>query len=211
MIRTLESNGKTFSETRVLLLRHAETAAPDRFHGAESDIGLGALGFAQAEAVAERLVAFQPAAVYSSAMRRARETAEPIGRACGVVPQVIAPLHERRIGPLSGQTRDEGWRTYDEARRRWTAGEVDYTHEGGESFAAIRDRVVPAFQALADSHPGQAVVVVAHGMVIRVLLASILDSHGPADFGSFPIEHVGVYDLRWDGRGWRWVADGGES
>ncbi len=38
--------------TRVLLLRHAETAAPDRFHGAESDIGLGARGFLQAEAVA---------------------------------------------------------------------------------------------------------------------------------------------------------------
>jgi broad specificity phosphatase PhoE len=206
MIRTHESNGKTFSETRVLLLRHAETAAPDRFHGAESDIGLGAAGFAQAEAVAGRLAPFQPAAVYSSAMRRARETAEPIGRACGVVPQVIEPLHERRIGPLSGQTREAGWRTYDEARQRWTAGEIDYTHEGGESFAAIRDRVVPPFTALAARHPGETVVVVAHGMVIRVLLASILDGHGPADFGRFPIEHVGVYDLRWDGRGWRSVA-----
>ena len=37
------------SGTRLLLARHAETAAPDRFHGAESDIGLSAWGFEQAE------------------------------------------------------------------------------------------------------------------------------------------------------------------
>ncbi|MBV8382979.1 MAG: histidine phosphatase family protein, partial [Planctomycetaceae bacterium] len=62
-------------ETRVLLLRHAETSAPDRFHGAESDVGLGERGRRQAEAVAEILAAEGPDALYSSAMRRALETA----------------------------------------------------------------------------------------------------------------------------------------
>ena len=42
-------------ETRVLLLRHAETATPDRFHGAESDVGLGARGLRQAALVAQHL------------------------------------------------------------------------------------------------------------------------------------------------------------
>ena len=70
--------------TRVLLLRHAETAAPDRFHGAESDIGLGERGRGQAEAGgARRWRNVTPTALYSSPMLRARQTAEPIGMECG--------------------------------------------------------------------------------------------------------------------------------
>src|SRR5215218_4116843 len=118
MIRSLAPEGKTSSETRVLLLRHAETSAPDRFHGAESDIGLGPAGQLQAEAAAQALRSFRPEALYCSAMRRARETAEPIARACGLVPQVVAALHERRMGPLSGRPREEGWEAYVEARTR---------------------------------------------------------------------------------------------
>src|SRR3954447_24714101 len=112
MIRPPAPEGKTSGETRVLLLRHAETSAPDRFHGAESDVGLGPAGHLQAEAVARSLQSLHPAALYCSAMRRAVETADPIARACGLVPQVVEALHERRMGPLSGLPREEGWDAY---------------------------------------------------------------------------------------------------
>jgi probable phosphoglycerate mutase len=199
MIGTIDSRSKTLRETRVLLLRHAETASPDRFHGAESDVGLGDTGRIQAATVAQRLAALHPDAIYCSGMIRARETAEPIGRACGLVPQVIEALHERRMGPLSGQPRDEGWSTYQEAMTRWMAGHLNYSHEGGESFAAMASRTVPAFQAVADRHRGQTIVVVAHGVVIRVLLCTLGEGRGPADFANIPIEFVAVNDLRWDG------------
>ena len=80
-------------QTCVLLARHAETAAPDRFHGAESDIGLSRAGSRQAELLGEFLKPRTPAAVYSSAMRRAVDTALPIARACSLVPVSIAALH----------------------------------------------------------------------------------------------------------------------
>jgi hypothetical protein len=51
--------------TRVLLLRHAETAAPDRFHGAESDIPLGENGRRQAEAAAQGLSQAKPDVLYT--------------------------------------------------------------------------------------------------------------------------------------------------
>ena len=70
--------------TRVFLLRHAQTANPDVFHGAESDVSLSDKGRQQAEAVAEVLAARQPHVIVASAMRRAQETAEPIARACGL-------------------------------------------------------------------------------------------------------------------------------
>ncbi len=205
MIGVIEARSKPLREIRVLLLRHAETSEPDRFHGAESDVGLGEAGVRQAECVARVLAPLEPAALYCSGMRRARETAEPIGRACGLVPEIVALLHERRMGPLSGRLRDDAWEAYAEAKARWMAGALDYTHEGGESYAEIRDRVVPAFLAVADQHPGQTIAVVAHGVVIRVLLCSVLAGHGPHDFGRIGIDFVAVNDLRWDGISWRAV------
>src|SRR5581483_8043170 len=67
--------------TRVFLLRHAETANPLVFHGAESDVALSPRGQRQAEAVARVLAGDRPDVVISSAMRRARDTAVPIARA----------------------------------------------------------------------------------------------------------------------------------
>jgi 2,3-bisphosphoglycerate-dependent phosphoglycerate mutase len=203
MIRVIDSRSKALRETRVLLLRHAETSAPDRFHGAESDVGLGPAGLAQAEEVARELARLRPAALYSSAMRRARETAEPIGRACGLVPGVVEALHERRMGPLSGCLREEGWEEYARAMSHWMAGTLDYSHEGGESYADMRDRAIPAFLALAERHRGETIAVVAHGVVIRVLLSSLVEGRGPEHFDRIGIEHVAVNDLRWDGEHWR--------
>ena len=116
---TSKARSKPLQGTRVLLARHAETAAPDRFHGAESDIGLSELGFRQAERLADFLKTTGAAAVYSSAMRRAVDTALPIARACKLVPVPIAALHERRIGPLSGLSREDGWAVYAASKARW--------------------------------------------------------------------------------------------
>ena len=101
---------------------------------------------------------------------RAVETAAAIGRACELKPIAIAALHERRIGSLSGLSRDEGWAIYAESKRRWIAGDLEHSHPGGESFADIRRRVVPVFEELAARHLGATIIVVAHGVVIRVVL-----------------------------------------
>ena len=76
--------------TRLLLARHAETSAPDRFHGAESDIGLSEWGARQAELLGPVAQAVGAVALYCSAMRRAVDTAAAIGRACALEPIAIA-------------------------------------------------------------------------------------------------------------------------
>jgi 2,3-bisphosphoglycerate-dependent phosphoglycerate mutase len=188
--------------TRILLARHAETSAPDRFHGAESDIDLSARGHQQAEQLGRWLQESRPSALYCSAMRRAVDTAAPIGRACGLEPVVIAALHERKIGPLSGVSREEGWATYAETKERWIAGELEVAHPGGESFADIRRRVGPILEDLAARHRGETLVVVAHGVVIRVALTSLLAGYSPADFDRIAIDFASVNDLWCDGRTW---------
>jgi probable phosphoglycerate mutase len=192
--------------TRVLLLRHAETAQPDRFHGAESDVPLGPRGHDQAAAVAQALARLDPAAVYASPMLRARQTAEPIGHECGLPIQIIDSIYERKMGALSGKPIAEGLAEYLAAMDAWKSGDLDAAHEGGESYAQIRHRVVPALTAIAQAHPGQTVVVVAHGVVIRVLLTSLLPELGPADFDRVGIDNAAVNDLRFLAGQWQAVG-----
>lgn len=190
-------------ETRILLLRHAETNAPELFHGAESDPGLGEIGRRQANQAAERIARLRPTALYSSGMRRARETAEPIARACDLKPKVVEALHECRMGKLSGCQRSEAVPFYEATRDHWMAGDIDSGYEEGESFRDVRDRVLPAFLELAANHPGETIAIVAHGIVNRILLTSLLKESGPEEFERFGIDFVAVNDLRLRDGHWR--------
>jgi 2,3-bisphosphoglycerate-dependent phosphoglycerate mutase len=188
--------------TRLLLARHAETSAPDRFHGAESDIGLSAWGAQQSERLGYALADAGARALYSSSLRRARETAAIVGGICKLEVVEIPALHERRIGPLSGLSREEGWSTYAKCKERWMAGDLEYTHEGGESFAAISRRVVPILERLATEHSGDTILVIAHGVVIRVALISLLSGYSPVAFDRIAIDFASVNDLLFDGETW---------
>jgi broad specificity phosphatase PhoE len=186
----------------VLLLRHAETAAPDRFHGAESNIGLSAWGTRQAELLGESLKDLGAVALYCSAMNRAIATAEPIGIACNLVPSVKPGLHERRLGPLSGVSREEGWLIYAQSKSNWIAGNLEYSHPGGESYADIRRRVIPILEDIVAIHCGHPVIIVAHGVVIRVILTSLLAGYRPGDFDRIAIDFASINDLWFDGENW---------
>ena len=189
--------------TRILLLRHAETAAPDLFHGSESDVGLGGRGRRQALDVSTLLASMRPDALVCSAMRRARETAVPIAEACGLGIEIVPDLHERRMGSLSGRDKAEGWDDYLATIRRWAAGDLDATIGDAETYAEIRDRVVPALRDVVRRHGGRTVAVVAHGMVTRVALTSLLEGYTPANFEDIAIENAAVNDILVDGGIWR--------
>ena len=193
--------------TRVLLLRHAESADPTVFHGAESDVGLSPLGRRQAEAVAAALKSFAPAVVVSSAMRRALDTAGPIAASCGVAIEIEPLLHERRVGLLSGTPTNDGNGVWPATLKRWLAGETSYAPEGAESFDAMRGRVVPVWAEVAKRHQGRTVVMVAHGLVCKVLLASVAEGYSLADWPRLgPISNVAVSELVREGDGpWRAV------
>lgn len=184
--------------TRVLLLRHAETAAPDYFHGSESDIELGARGKVQAEEVAKLISDENPDRLYTSAMRRAIETAAAIAAHTGLEPIVIPEFHERKMGPLSGQPYSETMHHYEAARAKWMEGDLDATHEGGESYAQVRDRVFPKLTEVFDGGVGETLVVVIHGMVMRVIFSELLEGHSRADFADFKTENAVVHDLTWN-------------
>jgi 2,3-bisphosphoglycerate-dependent phosphoglycerate mutase len=192
--------------THIFLLRHAETANPNVFHGAESDVGLSERGRRQAEQLAPMLAEARPAAVISSAMRRAIDTALPITATCALALRIEPDLHERRVGALSGTSTQSKEGVWPDTLRRWVAGETGYAPPGAESFDAIRDRVLPVWRRLTREFAGQTLVIVAHGVVIRVLLLSELPGLGPGDWHRLgPIRNLGVNELLWTGAEWEAV------
>ena len=192
---------------RVWLLRHAETTAPLVFNGAESDVDLSELGVLQATAVAGWFTEHNPTAVVSSPMLRAVRTAAPIAAACGVPHTVHPRLNERMIGALSGMPFTTHGGPWHETVAAWSAGDTAFTTDGAESFDDLVARLVPAWEEVCAAHPGGRVVVVAHGIVCKVLLLSLLEGHGPTGWGSLGrVANVSVSELVPAGGG-RWSAD----
>lgn len=190
----------------VFLTRHAETAAPGLFHGAESDVGLSEHGRKQADAAAEWFTSQNVTVVVSSAMTRAQDTAAPIAAACGVPHRVLPQLHERRVGALSGTTFDHRTGPWADTITRWETGDITYTTYGAESFAELQARLVASWHDLIESYPGGRPLVVAHGVVCKVLLVSLLqgwDVSGWSRIGR--VSNLSVSKLKPCRDGW--VAD----
>lgn len=190
--------------TRVLLIRHAETARPGVFHGYESDTDLGPRGYRQAAALAPVIASYNPNVLISSDMLRARRTAEAIAQVTGLPLRIEPQLHERKVGDLQGTPICGEFGVWPDTLARWVAGETWYAPPGAESFDQIKDRVMPVWGRVTGENPGKTLAIVAHGIVCRVILVSVLAGYNAADWprlGRLP--NASITDLVGSGRTWR--------
>lgn len=190
--------------TTLWLVRHAESAAPTVFHGAESDIGLSERGHRQAAAAAEWFAVHQPTAVVSSGMLRAVQTASPIAALRGIPHHWEPDLRERHVGELTGTSFSSHSGPWHDTIQRWMAGDTRYTTPGAESFDDLQARLLPAFERIATRFRGERTVVVAHGVVCKVLLLSLLPELGPAAWQKLGrVANLAVSELQYEGAQWR--------
>lgn len=155
------------SATRLIAIRHGETAwnRVSRIQG-HTDIPLNEAGLWQARQVGEAVAAEGVDAIYSSDLQRAADTARAIGQAAGVPVNLDVALRERHFGELEGLTHDEINTRWPEQARRWRGRDPDYGPQGGETLKDFHARCLGALTRLAQRHPGQTVVLVAHGGVL---------------------------------------------
>ena len=153
--------------TRILLARHGETEwnRVGRWQG-QADPPLNETGRQQARVLAVQLGGDGIAAVYSSDLRRARETAAIVAERLGLPVTEERALREIDVGSWSGLTRDEVRDRYPEGFARWLAGEIGHD---GETREQLADRVVAAVERIANAHSDEHVLVVTHGGAIRAL------------------------------------------
>jgi len=158
---------------KLIFVRHGESVANERKEFAEEHTPLTDLGREQAAATGKDIAArFQPAAVVSSALARARQTAEIIAAELGLPVEIWPGLEEQDFGEFKGKPFT--------AYREYYAQNVEtYPHAapwmwvppGGESTAQLQQRVLATLDQLRERHPNDEVVVVCHGMVMMSLAA----------------------------------------
>jgi broad specificity phosphatase PhoE len=151
--------------TTLLLVRHGETDwnAEGRLQG-HTDRPLNDHGRTQAKVLAEELAAQEIAAIYSSDLARARETAEIVADRLQLPIVVDADLREKNWGSWEGLT----------------PGERERIAYVGETTPEHRERTLRAVRRIADLHPGSStVLVVTHGGSVRRVQAAVLGMAPP--------------------------------
>jgi broad specificity phosphatase PhoE len=159
----------------LLLVRHGETAwnRERRWQG-HHDASLSAAGRAEAQALAARLAAEHPIALYSSDLPRARETADEIAGQTGLEPVLDARWREVDVGEWLGLAPGEVQSRYPDGYARWLAGGTGWRQ--GESYPEMAERGLAAAHDVASSHADASgpIVCVTHGGVVRALVMHVL-------------------------------------
>src|SRR5436190_6437311 len=145
--------------TTLLLVRHGETDwnASGRLQG-HTDRPLNDVGRRQAAALAGQLAGRGVAAISTSDLVRAKETAEIVGERLGLTVVVDPDLRERHWGSWEGLT----------------PSERDAVVFEGETPEDHRARTLAAVTRIAERHPSERVLVVTHGGSMRRIQAAVI-------------------------------------
>lgn len=140
-------------------------------------------GRRQAAQLGWRLAGRRFAALYSSDLKRAAETAAAIGAAIGLTPTPMAELREIYLGDWEGLRTEELAARFPEAWASW-AEEPDWDLvSGGEGSAAFEARVEAVLESIFQRHHEDDVLAVTHGGVIQIALHHVV---GRPARGIFP-------------------------
>ncbi|MGE2816236.1 bifunctional RNase H/acid phosphatase [Mycobacterium heidelbergense] len=171
--------GARGTPTRLLLLRHGQTElSVERRYSGRGNPALTEVGRQQAQAAARYLAERGGiAAVLSSPLQRAYDTAATAAKALGLDVTVDDDLIETDFGAWEGLTFAEASQHDPELHRRWLR-DTSSLPPGGESFDGVLDRVCRVRERIVAAHQGATVLVVSHVTPIKMLLRLALDA-GP--------------------------------
>jgi broad specificity phosphatase PhoE len=155
-----------------------------------------------ARRVASQIAGAQPfAALYTSPLRRAFETASSIAAVFGLVTIPLPDAGEIRCGVLDGAPLEMIQKEHAEVWAQNVAQDDDgFRWPGGESYAEFRQRVRGAFSDISRSHAGDTVIVVTHAGVIAQVIG-ILKGITAARWDVARPAHGAVTEIRWGSGG----------
>lgn len=159
----------------LLLIRHGQATfnTEGRHPGQLPGVPLTDEGRRQAHRAAVALSALPLSTIISSPLERAAETAEIIARGWGLPVRTDPRLMDTNVGHWAGQKiediakNDPAWKVF--------VANPDNPPPGVESFSSVQARAVALVtEALADPANGDYIVMVAHGDVVRLIMAQYM-------------------------------------
>ena len=149
--------------TKLFLIRHGQSAgnAEGRF-GGHGPTPLSDLGVRQAEVTAQALAKENVAAIYSSDLYRAVQTAEPLSRLTGIPILTKQSFRERHVGVLEGLTFDESKQVHPKDYYALVNRNFNHVITGGESYRQLVRRAMNELWDILRKHQGEKVAVYSH-------------------------------------------------
>jgi broad specificity phosphatase PhoE len=164
--------------TILYLVRHGATDAnlqrPYVLQGRGMDLPLNETGRRQAQCVRKLFERRVIAAVYSSPLRRAFDTAQAIAEPHRLDVGTVDALIEADVGKWEGMSWDQIREGYPRECEEFQRDQSQYPYLGGESYRDVALRGIPALTELCERHVGRSVIAVAHNVVIRACAATLL-------------------------------------
>ncbi|GAA1939051.1 histidine phosphatase family protein [Nocardioides hwasunensis] len=184
---------------RVLVARHG---AADYETELLSDDGgwLSTVGREQSRELGTSVAGERIAAVWCSSMSRAVQTAEIAAGVLGVAVVVREGLREISVGDHAGETGDPD--PFRAAFGSWLAGDLEARIRGGESGAEVVGRVARVLDEIADTHRGEAVLVISHGGAICSAVPMLATNLVPDHALDQPLGNCAVVALEGHEGGW---------
>jgi alpha-ribazole phosphatase len=158
---------------QIALLRHAHTDLHGCFCG-HLDPGLSVQGREQLPTILQSVSEIMPGAIWSSDLRRARETAEPIAKHFGLDYTTSSAFREMNFGAWEGLTWKEVELKYPDDAKAWAKLFPHHRPPGGESFLELQARVVEQLEELAKHAKPVCKLLVTHAGFIRTAVAWVL-------------------------------------
>jgi 2,3-bisphosphoglycerate-dependent phosphoglycerate mutase len=178
------------------LVRHGESLFNhERRIQGQSDVELSPLGHQQSAAVAAAFKGVSIDALFSSPLRRAVETAQPIAAELRLTICLDDRLKEINAGMFQGLLWSEIEHLHPAEAARWKAQEHDFLIPGGESRRDLMTRGRACFEAIRETG-FQKVVIVSHGGILAAALKSLLSI--PAELNPFAFYNASISRLAWD-------------
>jgi len=182
--------------TTVLLARHGQTQSNvTGFFMGWSDEDINDLGYTQAHSLAFRLASLPIDSVYTSPLKRARNTALILAKPHNLDLKVLDDLIEIKLGDWQGLHMDEISQKWPELWKQSRIDPSEVTMPNGESFQQVTERAARAFEMIVSDNQDKQVAMVTHDVVIRVLVAHILGASNSI-YRQFEINNASLSTIR---------------
>ncbi|NLM05193.1 MAG: histidine phosphatase family protein [Clostridiales bacterium] len=160
---------------RLYLVRHGQTVDnhSERLSG-WSDTKLSDLGKKQVKNVGEAFKKIDLDYIYTSDLRRAKDTALAIYEGRDIPFIELKSLREIHFGDLEGHTLDELRENYPQIYAGLEKDNEKTKFPNGESLEDMHNRVSKVVDEILEEHNGKNILLVAHSGVIRSIIAHLI-------------------------------------
>jgi broad specificity phosphatase PhoE len=157
---------------KIYIARHGQTDLNKQkvLQGSRTDHSLNETGIKQAEELSKNLSGSSFDIIFSSTLKRAKETAEIVNKKFNVPLMIDERLVERDFGNLSGRSweqikSDPSWTVQNEE----TSQNYDYSPFGGETSEDVKSRLLSFLENLKKEYQGKKILIISHGGVLKFM------------------------------------------